>query len=45
MKHLFLLATIAMITVKCYLLISIAAVVRETYSFIKIMQPISPKYN
>ena len=23
----------------------IAAVVRETYSFIKIMQPISPNYN
>ena len=40
----FLLATVAMITVKI-LPISIAAVVRETYSFIKIMQPISPNYN
>ena len=37
MKHSFLLATIAMITVK----ISFS----ETYSFIKIMQPISPNYN
>ena len=37
MKHSFLLATIAMITVE----ISFS----ETYSFIKIMQPISPNYN
>ena len=28
-----------------FLPIFIAAVVRETYSFIKIMQPITPKYN
>ena len=37
----FLLVTVAMITVKI-LPIFIEAVVRETYSFIKIMQPISP---
>ena len=30
---------------KCFLPIFIAAVFRETYSFIKIMQPISPNYN
>ena len=40
----FLLATVAMISVKI-LPIFIAAVFRETYSFIKIMQPISPNYN
>ena len=40
----FLLATVAMITVKS-LRIFRAAVVREIYSFIKIMQPISPNYN
>ena len=45
MKHLFLLATVTMITVKCLLPVFIAAVVRETYSFIKIMQPLSPNYN
>ena len=45
MKHLFFLATITMITVKRLLPIFIAAVVRETYSFIKIMQPISLNYN
>ena len=38
-------ATVTMITVKVYLPIFIGAVVRETYSFIKIMQPISPNYN
>ena len=37
----FLLATVATITVKI-LPIFIEAVVRETYSFIKIMQSISP---
>ena len=40
----FLLATVAMITVNI-LPIFIAAVVREIYSFIKIMQPIIPNYN
>ena len=40
----FLLETVAMITLKI-LSIFIAAVVREIYSFIKIMQPISPNYN
>ena len=45
MKHLFFLATITMITVKRLLPIFIAAVVREIYSFIKIMQPISLNYN
>ena len=30
---------------ECCLPIFMAAVVRETYSFIKIMQPISPNYN
>ena len=40
----FLLATVAMATVKI-LFIFIAAVVRETHSFIKIMQPISSNYN
>ena len=40
----FLLATVAMVTVKI-LFIFIAAVVRETHSFIKIMQPISSNYN
>ena len=44
MNNFFLLATIAMITVK-NLPIFIAAIVREKYSFIKIMQPISPNYN
>ena len=43
-KAFLLLATVAMITVKI-LLIFIAAVVRETYYFIKIMEPISPNYN
>ena len=43
-KHLFLLATVTMITVKI-LPIFIAAVAREIYSFIKIMQLISPNYN
>ena len=45
MKHSFLLATIPMVTVKMSLPIFIAEVVRETYSFLKIMQPISPNYN
>ena len=45
MKNFFLLATVAMIAVKMFLPIFIAAVVRETYSFNKIMQPISPNYN
>ena len=40
----FLLATFGMITVKI-LLIFIAAVARETYSFIKITQAISPNFN
>ena len=40
----FLLATVAMITVKI-LPIFIEAVFRGTYSFIEIMQPISPNYN
>ena len=45
-KHLFLLAAVTMIIAKkCFLPIFIAAVFRETYSFIKIMQPISPNYN
>ena len=44
MKNFFLLATIAMITVKCLWPIFIAAVVRETYFFIKIMQHISLNY-
>ena len=34
-----------MIIVKMFLSIFIPAVVRQTYSFIKIMQPISPNYN
>ena len=45
MKHLFLLASVTVITVKCLFLIFIAAVVRETNSFIKIMQSVSPNYN
>ena len=45
MRHLFILETVTTITVKCLLPIFIAAVVRETHSFIKIMQPISPNYN
>ena len=45
MKNFFLLATVAMIAVKMFLPIFIAAVVRETYSFNKIMQLISPNYN
>ena len=40
----YLLATVAMITVKV-LPIFVAASVRETHFFIKIMQPISPNYN
>ena len=40
----FLLETVAMTTLKI-LPIFIAAVVKETYSYIKIMQPISPNYN
>ena len=40
----FLLPTFAMITLKM-LPIFIAAVFRETYFFIKIMQPIIPNYN
>ena len=44
-KHLFLLATITMITEKMYFTHFIAAVVRKTYSFIKMMQLISEKYN
>ena len=43
-KHFFLPATIAMVTVKCLLPIFIAAVFGETYSFIKIMQLVSPNY-
>ena len=43
MKHLFLLATVTMIAV--IVAVFIAAVVRETNSFIKIMQPITPNYN
>ena len=39
MKHSFLLAIIARIA------IFIAAAVRESYFYIKIMQPISPNYN
>ena len=43
MNNFFLLAAVAMITVKMsFTRIFIAAVVRETYSFIKIIQPISP---
>ena len=45
MKNFFLLATNAMITVKCFLPNFLAAVISETYSFIKTMQPISPNYN
>ena len=44
-KDLFLLVTVTKVTVKYLLPIFIAAVVRETYSFIKIMQSISPNYN
>ena len=44
-NHLFLSATVTTITVKIYFTHFIAAVVRETYSFIKIMQFISPNYN
>ena len=40
----FLLATVAMITVKI-LPIFIAAIVRETYFFIKIMQPLLKSCN
>ena len=40
----FLLETVAMITLNV-LPIFIAAVVKETYSYIKIMQTISPNYN
>ena len=40
----YLLATVAMITVKVSP-IFVAASVRETHFFIKIMQPISPNYN
>ena len=45
MKYFFFLATVAMITVKMSKPIFIAAVVKETYSFIKIMQPLRPNYN
>ena len=45
MKHFFLLATVTMITVKKFLPIFIAAVVRETYFLIKIMHPINPNFN
>ena len=45
-KNFFLLATVAVITVKMFFLpIVIAAVVRETHPFIKIMQPVSSNYN
>ena len=44
MKYLLLLGTVAMITVKMYFIHFIAAVVKENYSFIKIMQPINPNY-
>ena len=45
MKNLLLLATAAMIAVKMFLPIFIAAVVRETYLFSKIMQTINPNPN
>ena len=45
MKDFFLLATVAMITVKMFLHIFIAEVVRETYFFIKLVQPIRLNYN
>ena len=48
MKHFLFLPTVAivaMITFKMFLPIFIAAVVRKTYSFIKIMQPLSSNYN
>ena len=45
MNNFFVLATVTMFTVKMFLPIFIAAVVRETYSLIKITQPISPNYN
>ena len=48
MKHFLFLptvATVAMITFKMFLPIFIAAVVRKTYSSIKIMQPLSSNYN
>ena len=45
MKNVFLLAAVAMITVKIFFTHLIVAVARETYSFTKIMQPISPNYN
>ena len=45
MKDFFLLATVAMITVKMFLHIFIAEVVRETYFFIKLVQPIRSNYN
>ena len=43
-KHFFLLTTIAVNTVETSIPIFIAAVVWETYSFIKIIQPISSNY-
>ena len=45
MKDFFLLATVAMFTVKMFLHIFIAEVVRETYFFIKLVQPIRSNYN
>ena len=45
MKNFFLLAIVAMITVNMVLPILKAAVVMETYSFIRMMQTISSNYN
>ena len=45
MTHLLLLATVTMITLKMSVTHFIAAVVKEKYSFIKIVQPTGPNYN
>ena len=45
MKHLFFLATVAMITVKMSFTQYHSSSVRETYSYVKIMKPFSPNYS
>ena len=45
MTHFFLLAPVAIITVKMSFTHFHSSSVRETYSFIKIMQPVNPNYN
>ena len=44
MKLFFLVATVAMITEKFSFFIAVVTIVRETNSFMKIMQSISPNY-